>query len=153
MTPSLGLSYRMGSANPKTNIVVVEGKEKVLVCHMPTTLALRTSNGLGLPNTCLRTDPKPYEMNADATAISPLAMESRLEDLSPKKHRATNDRIEDAENRMTEMYPQATSRIGLTIPLFIAVKSSRSPTKISIRREQSNKTRSGETSKSSRFTS
>jgi len=152
MTPSLGLSYRTGRANPKANIVVVEGKEKVLVCHMPTTLALRTSNGLGLPNIGLRTDPKPYEMNADAIAISPLAMKSRLEDSSPKKHREINVRIEDAENKTTEMYPQATSRTRLTIPLFIAAKSSRSPIKTSIKRQQSRMTRRGETRKISCFT-
>lgn len=47
-TPSLLFSKKIGRVKLNTSIVVVEGKENVLVCHIVRGRKARTSKGLGL---------------------------------------------------------------------------------------------------------
>lgn len=56
--PRRELSKNIGKVNPKTSIVVVDGKEKLLVCQIPTILTEdNVSRGLGLMINSLISEP------------------------------------------------------------------------------------------------
>ena len=132
--PSLYFSKKIGRDNPNTSIVVVEGKEQVLVCHIPIVRVGRTSKGLVLLTTTLIIDPRKQERGPEKTDTKLMTLAFILDSPSFEAYRMVYEAKRKTINDTMKLHVQAKSRMELLIPKLVSIKSFWFPTVMSTNR-------------------